>query len=94
MLQSKEFDIAILDVMMPYVDGLAVLKSIRNDPRTADLPVILLTVKAQDDDIYEGYREGADMYLIEIQPDQRGIAPTRLWYLYVLESWMRREQNA
>ena len=56
-------DICLLDVMMPYVSGLELLTKIRSNPETESLPVALLTVKAQDDDVYKGYNRGADMYL-------------------------------
>jgi two-component system alkaline phosphatase synthesis response regulator PhoP/two-component system response regulator VicR len=52
-----------LDVMMPYMDGFEVLKSLRREPETESLPVIMLTAKAQDKDVFEGYHYGADMYL-------------------------------
>src|SRR5580704_1281166 len=48
---SENPDLVLLDVMMPYFDGLEVLKSIRKNPETENLPVILLTVKAQDQDV-------------------------------------------
>jgi DNA-binding response OmpR family regulator len=62
-LKDSTPDVCLLDVMMPYVSGLEVLSKIRQNPETETLPVILLTVKAQDDDIYEAYSRGADMYL-------------------------------
>jgi DNA-binding response OmpR family regulator len=62
-LQTSIPDVCLLDVMMPYVSGLEVLSSIRQNPETESMPVILLTVKAQDDDVYQAYNRGADMYL-------------------------------
>jgi two-component system alkaline phosphatase synthesis response regulator PhoP/two-component system response regulator VicR len=49
--------------MMPYMDGFEVLKNLRKDPEFENLPVIMLTAKAQDKDVFEGYHYGADMYL-------------------------------
>ncbi len=60
---SEKPDLMVLDVMMPYMDGFEVLKSLRKDPATEKLPVIMLTAKAQDKDVFEGYHYGADMYL-------------------------------
>lgn len=60
---SEKPDLVVLDVMMPYMDGFEVLKSLRKEPATQDLPVIMLTAKAQDKDVFEGYHYGADMYL-------------------------------
>jgi two-component system alkaline phosphatase synthesis response regulator PhoP/two-component system response regulator VicR len=45
------------------MDGFEVLKNLRRDPETESLPVIMLTAKAQDKDVFEGYHYGADMYL-------------------------------
>jgi len=62
-LRTEKPVLVMLDVMMPYVDGYEVLKSIRKNPETAHLPVIMLTVKAQDGDEWKGYESGADMYM-------------------------------
>jgi len=56
-------DLIVLDVMMPYIDGIEVLKSLRRHPETEHLPVIMLTSKSQDEDLLAGYRTGADFYL-------------------------------
>jgi len=62
-VKSEKPGLMVLDVMMPYMDGFEVLKSIRKEPETEKLPVIMLTAKAQDKDVFEGYHYGADMYL-------------------------------
>ncbi|KXK14230.1 MAG: response regulator [Fimbriimonadaceae bacterium] len=62
-IKSEKPNMVVLDVMMPYMDGFEVLKAIRRDPETENLPVIMLTAKAQDKDVFEGYHFGADMYL-------------------------------
>ena len=62
-VKSEKPDMLVLDVMMPYMDGFEVLKTLRRDPATDTLPVIMLTAKAQDKDVFEGYHYGADMYL-------------------------------
>ncbi|MGI8523993.1 MAG: response regulator transcription factor [Nocardioides sp.] len=56
-------DLAVLDVMMPGVSGLDAIRAIRADPRLKDLPVILLTARAQDNDIETGFESGADDYI-------------------------------
>ena len=56
-------DLVVCDVMMPYMDGFEVLRRLRLNPETRDLPVIMLTAKAMDNDVYEGWRSGADCYL-------------------------------
>ncbi len=62
-VKAEKPDMCVLDVMMPYMDGFEVLKSLRREPETEALPVIMLTAKAQDKDVFEGYHYGADMYL-------------------------------
>jgi two-component system alkaline phosphatase synthesis response regulator PhoP len=56
-------DLVILDVIMPKRDGFEVLRAIKTNPETQHTPVIMLTVKAQDKDIFEGLKEGAELYL-------------------------------
>lgn len=60
---AKAPALAILDVMMPVLDGYEVTRRIREDPRTARLPVILLTARAQEADVARGFDVGADDYL-------------------------------
>lgn len=62
-IRSEKPNLCVLDVMMPYMDGFEVLKALRREPETENLPVIMLTAKAQDKDVFEGYHYGADMYL-------------------------------
>ncbi len=56
-------DLVILDIMMPKMDGLEVCRRLRADPDLADIPVILLSARAQDMDIREGLDIGASAYL-------------------------------
>jgi two-component system alkaline phosphatase synthesis response regulator PhoP/two-component system response regulator VicR len=62
-IRTEKPNLVVLDVMMPYMDGFEVLKTLRREPETENLPVIMLTAKAQDKDVFEGYHYGADMYL-------------------------------
>lgn len=62
-IKAERPDLVVLDVMMPYMDGFEVLKNLRRDPDYQELPVIMLTAKAQDKDVFDGYHYGADMYL-------------------------------
>jgi len=56
-------DLVVLDVMMPERDGLDVLTSLKANPRTQHIPVVLLTAKATDAEVWEGWRAGADYYI-------------------------------
>lgn len=56
-------DLIVLDVMMPRKDGFVTLKELKQNPATKDIPVIMLTAKAQDADIFKGWQSGVDCYL-------------------------------
>jgi len=62
-LKAESPDLVILDVMMPGLDGYEVLTFIRETPRLEGLPVVMLTARAQLDDIQRGLTLGADAYL-------------------------------
>lgn len=56
-------ELIIMDVMMPEMDGFSALEKLKGDPATADIPIIMLTAKAQDADVFQGWKSGADLYL-------------------------------
>ncbi len=62
-LKNEKFDLIITDIVMPNKDGWALLREVRLDPRTKRIPVILLTTKNQDTDMFKGYELGASYYL-------------------------------
>jgi CheY-like chemotaxis protein len=63
LLRHAAIDAVLLDVMMPGMDGFAVLRRIRADDQYRDLPVIMLTAKAGEHDHVRAFRDGADAYL-------------------------------
>jgi CheY-like chemotaxis protein len=63
MLEEEQFDLVLLDVMMPEMDGIEVLDRIKTNPRLSSVPVILVTAKTQDEDVLTGYKCGADYYI-------------------------------
>jgi len=62
-IAESAFDIVLLDVMMPDLSGNEVLKQVRADPRHADLPIIMVTAKAQSDDVVSSLGLGANDYI-------------------------------
>ncbi len=62
-LEKEKPDLIILDVMMPVMDGLVVLARLKDAPETSSIPVILLTVLDQYEDLLTGYKTGADYYM-------------------------------
>jgi signal transduction histidine kinase len=63
LLQKEPFDLVLLDIMMPLISGLEVLKFIRQNPGTADIPVILISARMDENDIVEGFTIGANDYV-------------------------------
>ena len=60
---SNRPDLIVMDVMMPEMDGFAALQKLKDNPDTQNIPVIMLTAKAQDADVFKGWQSGADLYL-------------------------------
>jgi DNA-binding response OmpR family regulator len=61
--RSASPDLAVLDVMMPKLDGFELTRRLRADEATSGIPIILLTAKAQDGDVERGFDVGADDYI-------------------------------
>ena len=57
--------VVLLDVKMPFVDGIEVLRRIRSDPRTHELPVVMLTSSSLDRDAIECYNLGVNSYIVK-----------------------------
>ena len=62
-IEAEKPDLMVLDVMMPKMDGFEVLKRIQANPETREIPVIMLTAKAQDADVFRGWASGVSAYL-------------------------------
>jgi DNA-binding response OmpR family regulator len=61
--REEKPDLAVLDVMMPRLDGYEVTRRLRADEATRAMPIILLTARAQDADVQTGFDSGADDYI-------------------------------
>ena len=62
-IDRDRYDIAILDIMMPGIDGYELLGHIRKRPSTRDLLVVLLSARSSQADIEKGLELGADLYI-------------------------------
>jgi two-component system alkaline phosphatase synthesis response regulator PhoP len=62
-LGKDSYDLLISDVLMPNKNGWEVLKAVRSNPKTKDMPVIILTAKNEDSDMFQGYELGANYYM-------------------------------
>jgi DNA-binding response OmpR family regulator len=62
-LRTRPFDLVILDIMLPGLDGLTILKALRRESKNTDVPVLLLTARREESDKVLGLESGADDYL-------------------------------
>jgi len=64
-IKSEKPALVLSDIMMPVMDGIELIKQIKQNERTAELPVILLTARAGEESKVEGFETGADDYLVK-----------------------------
>src|SRR5437879_3948717 len=70
-LEDTTPDLILLDVMMPRKDGFAVLQEIKADPERSTIPVMMLTAKALDEDLWHAVDTGAHYYITKpINPEE------------------------
>ena len=65
MIVNDRPDLVLLDWMMPMLSGIELTQRLKRDPRTQDLPVILLTARSDEDDRVRGLDAGADDYIVK-----------------------------
>ena len=63
--EKNNFDLVLLDVMMPNMDGWDTLKAIRKNPKTQYTPVIMITAVSEDQKVVSGLKIGADDYIVK-----------------------------
>ncbi|MGF1667673.1 MAG: response regulator transcription factor [Acidimicrobiia bacterium] len=64
-LEVSGFDLVILDIMMPEMDGVETCRRLREHPELAFIPVLMLTARAQVSDIERGFAAGATDYMVK-----------------------------
>jgi CheY-like chemotaxis protein len=62
-IKGQKLNLAMLDIMMPEMNGYEVLEKLKQMPDFVELPIIMVTAKDQDSEILEGYQFGADYYI-------------------------------
>jgi DNA-binding response OmpR family regulator len=62
-LRGDDFDLLICDILMPKKNGWEVIKEAKADPKTEKIPVIVLTAKNEDTDMFKGYDMGVNYYM-------------------------------
>jgi two-component system, response regulator len=81
-------ELILLDLKLPKIDGLEVLKRIRDNERTRLLPIVILTTSVEDRDRMEGYRLGANSYVrkpVDFAEFARAIIQLGLYWLVLNE---------
>jgi two-component system, response regulator len=77
--------VILLDLKLPYVDGIEVLRQIRSDPRTKLVPVVVLTSSNEERDVVEAYRLGVNSYIVKpVDFDQFNGVAKQLGYYWLL----------
>lgn len=64
-IESVQPDLAVLDIMLPGIDGLEICRILKNKNATSSIPIIMLTAKASEADIVVGLELGADDYIVK-----------------------------
>jgi two-component system response regulator len=80
--------LVLLDLQLPRLSGLEVLRAIRSEPATRLLPVVILTSSGEEQDLVEGYRLGANSYIrkpVDLTQFQNAVAQLGLYWLVVNE---------
>ncbi len=65
MARGDSYDLIVLDIMLPGLDGLSLCRMIRNDSASADVPIIMLTARGTEVDKIVGLESGADDYIVK-----------------------------
>ena len=84
-------DLVVLDLMLPAVDGLEVCRRIKTDPKTRDVPILMLTAKSEEGDMIAGLDRGADDYVAK--PFSPRVLVARIKALLRREEARRREEQ-
>ena len=67
---KSDFDLMIVDINMPKMDGFAFFKEIRNNEKYKDVPLLIVSTESESEDKMKGFKAGANLYLIKpVKPE-------------------------
>ena len=78
--------LVLLDLKLPKVDGMEVLRTVKEDPRTQAIPVVILTASREEKDVVNGYRMGVNAYIqkpVDFEQFRRSVKELGLFWLVV-----------
>jgi two-component system chemotaxis sensor kinase CheA len=73
---ESDIGLVVTDLQMPELDGIQLLRAVRQDPRHASLPVVVVTARGDDEDRQRGADAGADAYIVKQEFDQQALLQT------------------
>jgi DNA-binding response OmpR family regulator len=79
LMKQQQFDLVLLDLQMPAMDGFSVCRILRSDARLQSLPILVLTVRSDPADILAGFAEGATDYMTKPFSEAQLRARVRSW---------------
>jgi two-component system, response regulator len=91
---SRMPQLILLDLKMPRIDGMEVLRRIRADDRTALLPVVILTTSREEQDLIDGYTFGANSYIckpVDFEQFVEAVRQLGLYWLVLNETPIQNE---
>jgi DNA-binding response OmpR family regulator len=65
LVRSQKPDLVVTDLVMPYINGLELIREMREDTELSRIPVVLISMKDKEQDIVQGLEEGADDYVVK-----------------------------
>jgi two-component system chemotaxis sensor kinase CheA len=73
---EADIELVVTDVTMPEMDGISLLRAIREDPQHGSLPIVVVSALGGEDDRRRGAEAGADAYIVKEEFDQRALLET------------------